>query len=192
MSQQPTAPSIATYSYQLCFKDYDEAHGRIKRAGDSRHRFVMWLLAGLFVLLTVVSFSLRPDPSNQPHSLVEFLPWFGIFVVVWIVIFRLLRSRVRREWEEQTVLHSPKNATFRDDGIAIVDAARQLNYHWTSVPRFAETRNLFILYTADDSFHIIPKRIFSTDEQVSQFRQYLEARIGGRHLILGQAIPGQP
>jgi hypothetical protein len=174
--------------YQLTFDDYREAIGRVKPVSHGNRRVRGWLVATIVIgALSVIVNVLTPRvPEARPFRsgvVLEYLPWLVVFLVLWFFVRRSLRGGLREQWEEQTALHRPKVVDFREDGLTVYDPAVRLDYHWTAVRQCGETPHLFVLYTADSAFQILPKRALGTDANVEQFRAYVNARLGGRHLF---------
>jgi hypothetical protein len=51
---------------------------------------------------------------------------------------------------------------------------------WTDFVKWKHGNDLFLLYIADEIFHLIPERFFSSSEDVLGFRELLAAKIGQR------------
>lgn len=176
--------------YQLTFEDYREAIGRVKPVSHGYRHMIPWLIGmaavGALTALVTVLMPRVPEakPSQSPGEMVvALLPRVGVFLVIWFFVARTLRGGVRRQWEEQTALHRPKSVEFPDDGIIVFDPAFRLDYHWTAVRECGETPHLFVLYTVDLAFQVLPKRSLGAEAYVEQFRAYVDARLGGRHLF---------
>jgi hypothetical protein len=48
---------------------------------------------------------------------------------------------------------------------------------WSSFERFCETKNLFLLYQTKDYAGVVPKRAFSSPEQLAEFRNLIAQRV---------------
>jgi YcxB-like protein len=52
------------------------------------------------------------------------------------------------------------------------------NPTWDYFIKRKEGKNLLTMYQSDALFHIIPKRFFASAEEMSQFRQLLQKKLG--------------
>jgi hypothetical protein len=51
---------------------------------------------------------------------------------------------------------------------------------WSDFLKWTEGNGLFLLYISDDMFHIVPKRFFSSKEDIAEFRNMLATRVSPR------------
>ena len=66
-----------------------------------------------------------------------------------------------------------------DSGMIFRSAKGTAELNWDAFPRYAETKNLFMLYVQSRLFHVIPKRAF-TPEDLLAFREMLQMRLGAK------------
>jgi len=135
-------------------------------------------------VLTIIACPLimgRPDrsattrpvaPTTWFDSLLLLLPWVFVFGFLW---FFVLRRLTRRMFQAQPSLMRPKTLELNDGEATITDALTRLSYKWPAFVRFIETRNIFLLYISEVTFHIVPKRSFSTPEEVAEFRRTIRS-----------------
>ena len=73
-----------------------------------------------------------------------------------------------------------------DESVVISDAATRAEHRWNAFSHVFETSNLFLLYTSDHAFHMVPKRAFGSEEDVRSFREVV------RRTIADRPAPGFP
>src|SRR5262249_7964881 len=83
--------------------------------------------------------------------------------------FLLRRVLYRWVWKTQRHLHRPRTIDVSVDGVKVVEELSQHFYAWPAFHKFAETPNLFLLYSSAMTFVMLPKRAIS-DEQQSALR----------------------
>jgi hypothetical protein len=117
----------------------------------------------------------------QPRTpwILNVLPWFTMFIAVWIYIFRYLRTMLPRLWDAQPHLRLPNTVTAHDDGLRVEDANATHDYRWPAFVKFRESDRLFLLYVSQVSFIMIPKRAMPEPGNVEAFRQLLERNVAG-------------
>jgi hypothetical protein len=178
--------------YQISYEEFKEAvdglsaDAQKRAAGGGRWRSVLgWVLfiglaAILFMLLNKRSPAPRP-PSAQaqdPWKLVlPLIPWLLIFGFIWFFVFRQVRSRHRKAWEQTPGMHRPRTVTIDETGLSFTEPTSQSRVNWDHFVRFAETKNLFLLFDSEVSAELIPKRIFQATAQVDEFRALLARHV---------------
>lgn len=51
---------------------------------------------------------------------------------------------------------------------------------WSDFLKWKEGNGLFLLYVSDDMFHIVPKRFFNSEDDISEFRKILTTNVSQR------------
>lgn len=97
--------------------------------------------------------------------------WFVIFLSIFVVylpigIFRSANSNYRAA----KMLHEPVTYEFSLDKIAICGTTFNSTMEWRSLYKIKELKNWFLLYTNKQMAMLIPKRAFSTSEDMEVFR----------------------
>jgi hypothetical protein len=165
--------------------DADRKHVRGSKA--------MWVMSGMFSALflggALLWNVLIPDraPGAPPRT------WQEVYLphVFWVIVLlctlasllvlslRLVKSQVPRMWERMYHLHQPRTAEFDDAGVREMTALFTMNARWTLFRDFAETPDVFILFTSVYTFEIFPKRAFG-EGQMSDFRALVAAHVTSR------------
>jgi len=89
------------------------------------------------------------------------------------------RMLVRKLWEGQSHLHDPHTVTITDDGITVRQASRRSEYMWATFQKYRSTPELFLLYTSEYQYVMIPRRSFETPADLAGFQMQCEDYLGG-------------
>jgi hypothetical protein len=119
-----------------------------------------------------------PPPNQSPYLRILVLIIPGLLMVGYI--WFLLRSRseaARRVWDNEPSLQLRRTLDADRSRVIIDNGQTRIERKWNSFRRFIESPNLFLLYTSDYAFDIVPKRAFASPAQVDEFRRLLEQQI---------------
>ena len=83
----------------------------------------------------------------------------------------------RRAFRKDDRLQQPIEAVASESGIEVSSPTASSKYEWSAFTRYAESKNLFLVYQAPNVFNVFPKRAFALGEEES-FRALLSARLG--------------
>jgi hypothetical protein len=160
-------------SYRLSERDVLEARG--KHGG-------LWIkvlpIVGL-LLLAASSVTLIHDPR-------QFSSGIGAIVGGLFLIF-FLRLQVWLSFRGDNRLRDQFDATISDSGIDVSSPKAASKYDWSAFVRYAETKNVFLVYQAPQVFNVFPKRAF-TAEEVDAFRNLLDRRLGAASIAYQKKI----
>jgi hypothetical protein len=163
-------------SYTLSEKDVFEA--RLKHRG-------LWVkvLPMIGVLVLAASFvSLIHDPKQFPN--------FVGGIVAGLFLTSYLKLQVWLSFRGDTRLKDQFEATISDSGIDVSSSRAASKYDWSAFVRYAETKNLFLVYQAPQVFNVFPKRVFAPEE-VHAFRSLLDQRLGAASIAHRKTISPQ-
>lgn len=74
-----------------------------------------------------------------------------------------------------------QEATFTEQGFTMKGKFGENQLSWGTVHKFVERRRYFYLYVNQLTAHIIPKRAFSSAQQMEEFRQLVKRSVGQPH-----------
>lgn len=83
-----------------------------------------------------------------------------------------LPGRVRKLYAQFKGVDSPTTYTWDHSIFEIKSERGGVKRNWTDLHKVKENEDLFLLYTTDHLFEIVPKRWFANTEEVSEFRRY--------------------
>ena len=187
------------FEFQLNYNDYEEAsQAELNRFSKSENQTIhKWVLSiGVFFLLMALI-------SQEKGFLVV-----GIVLVSMPIFCKLfVRTGVEKVYEMYDVesgividqdreLASIANSTncgermtveVLGEGLVVNTPSWQGTFKWEIFKFFTETSNLLVIYpvpslypVSDSNFMILPKRAFSGEEQLSDFRELLHKNIDKR------------
>lgn len=159
--------------YENTYADY-AAFVRVRRR---RGWFVAMRVAvwGAFVLLSL-SVGVAGYRSGTPRG------WWvlPLLCLATMVATPLLNAaQLRLAWRRATAGRPQHVDTdVGDGGILINGDGVRTFIEWRAFTHYRETRDLFLLFQGPGNAGYLPKRVLGDAERVSEFRAWLEARIG--------------
>jgi len=157
--------------------------------------FIITTVIASLVLMVANSVSSDTDNTVGRSALASVtltvLPWFLLFIA-----FKTLLRRggvgVRRMWTGQPHLHRPKRIEIAEPGVVVSDGVSRLEELWPAFSHARETKNLFLLYVSDYSFHMVPKRAFATTADTDAFREMVRRMVVERPGPAFPVLPASP
>lgn len=130
------------------------------------------VVVGISVVAVVLWRALRGSPpSHFPYLLVTSLVYLALYFLVFVP------WRARALFRRQKVLDGPFRILADSSGLAISSEIGEIRMPWAALRKWKESQRLFLIYHSDSLFHLVPKRLFTTSEQLDAFRGLLH-----RHL----------
>jgi hypothetical protein len=159
--------------YRLSGKDYQEANqAHFKSQLWIYFFFWVFIIIGLLFLIL----SLVADTQLDVFGIV----YFWLFAIIFFNPYfsnPLKNYFVARTWKGFASLHQPMSVEVNEEVLKIKSINFDTSMQWQLYIKAVETKNLFMLYQAKALFNMIPKRAFSSDEQVEEFRELLRTKI---------------
>lgn len=171
---------IITLSYQLSANDY------LRTAGITSPNKILnflsigvWAYASSLDLLRAIH--ILPDVSNGTISASD----YGFYSLFGFLLFFLWlhqsfpwfsptkRWTMARAWKRTVQMQLPINLSIAETGIDFKIEGLQAFRQWQHYTGFRETKEMFLLYYSESLYHILPKRVFSSIDQMNQFRNLL-------------------
>ncbi len=198
------------FEYQLNSTDYEEAfmaalsgssesenqtiHNRsLESKNRNIHKWVL-LIGVFFLLMGIVS---QEKGFLVVGIILVSMPIFCKLFVQVEEIYTDVESdigvdlnRERPKILNPTNWGEPTTVEVREEGLVLNTPSWQGTFKWDNFEYLTETRNLLViypvssLYPVPESNFIIPKRAFSSEEQWSDFREFLHKNIGKRRYNL--------
>jgi len=129
---------------------------------------------GLYFLLRHLAALIPTRPPAPPFNWTLLMPhamWVGILTIATISNFRKQKVRVKKAWESNRSFHRPKTSEITAFSVTYCDPVQRSEYQWDAFTKFEETRNLFVLILGGVSTIILPKRAFSSQEEMNALRE---------------------
>jgi hypothetical protein len=171
---------IMMLDYQLSVNDYLYA-----ARTASPNKILSFLYVGFLVyggsLNLLRAIHIMPDVSNGTTSASDY---YGLSLLCFLTVFYVLhqdfprfsptkRWAITRAWKRTVQMQRPINLSITETGIDFQIKGLQDFRQWQHYTAFRETKESFLLYYSEPLYHILPKRVFSSPEQIGQFRDLL-------------------
>ncbi|WP_176557807.1 YcxB family protein [Sporolactobacillus terrae] len=96
-----------------------------------------------------------------------------IAILTILLIKILLNARVRKEFRSDQVLKKDAQFVVYDSGITILRENSKTHYDWTAISSFQQYKALFLLYVSKNKAIVIPRRYFSSVQEIQLFKQLI-------------------
>jgi hypothetical protein len=146
-------------------------------------RPVFALLLLFFVSYSVIDALINPadkagpQPASSGSSLLTFVPWFVLLAGLIFLIRATARRTVRVAWEGQPNLREAWHVEATAAELLVASRLMRIQYAWGAFVSYAETPELFVLFVSAIGFTPIPKRGFTSAQDIETFRAMLIERI---------------
>jgi hypothetical protein len=155
------------------FKDYREANesrSRFNRILNAFYTFFALLLSLGFLLMLTGSLKVTEEPGS-------YLSYIPVLILAFFFSPFGRRLVLYWRWRQQPILHRELRYDINDDAVAITTDTSSSEMKWETFDRFAESKNLFLLFVGKFVFYMIPKRAFADASEVSEFRRLASTRV---------------
>jgi YcxB-like protein len=156
--------------YRLNLKDYQEANKFHSRTQKFNY-WLLWIISVLLIFSSILHIVFLPNIYSI---------FLGLFLgIILNPEFALLRNFfIRLAWKNQSnAVREPVAIEITEEGIAKEASSYSSLVRWPVFSKFLETPNLFIVYEGKCLMHIIPKRSFSGNEQIQEFKAVLNEKL---------------
>ncbi len=145
------------------------------------HKFGLLLgpMLVLMLLYPLFYFAGAFGPRQPGQSNWGFL-YAPTFMVVMVLAIHL---GVRRQFASNKALTQTIHYTFSAAGIQVAGPLSSGHSSWETIRSAHETRRSFLLFISNNQMHTLPRRFFTSEEQISDFRRLLKASVGKRAKI---------
>ena len=103
--------------------------------------------------------------------------WFPLAVAEWFDMLSLTRWRTRIQFQRNPKFREEYHLTFSRENIHFKTTSLESTLQWTHYERVIESRELFLLMYGKGLYTLIPKRAFSSEEEINSFRTLLRQTI---------------
>jgi len=162
-----------------------QVHGRVSWSDYLRAQYLhlrprpAWVCAGigivalgLAILAAALARTLAGDPPPRfPYLLLVSLGYLGLYFCVFVP------WRAHALYRRQTGAESSFRILADSDGLVVSSELGELRLPWTVLRKWKESASLFLIYRSDSLFHLVPKRLFSSSDQVEAFRSLLRRNL---------------
>jgi len=103
------------------------------------------------------------------------VPFLAAVVLTYLFVYK--PWSYRRIYRKQPSLHEPVSIDFGESGMAYSSEHSQGEVPWRMFIKWREGTRLFLVYSAPNLFHIIPKRLLDADG-ADRLRALLQSGLG--------------
>jgi hypothetical protein len=169
----------------------DQVEVTVQLQAEDYQQFMMWhyknnpkirWIIGLLIFLTLVVLGLwRLELTTQQHHQRE-MALFLTFITVFfwtIILIRPLRFRsiARRNFTSSPLLQATSTHVFSDKGITTRSSLGSSTTSWQVFHKIVETPRYFLCYEARNVTSLIPKRNFTDQQHIQNFRAIIQANV---------------
>jgi hypothetical protein len=139
--------------------------------------FVRWILG--LVIIGGVFWMQQPDRLSGQEKISAILPSVALFAaaLVAMAFFRFFNG-VGQIWKNNPALRRARQIQIDETCLRDIDIHSTTIYDWPTMSRLRETRLLFVLFTTQSEFLVLPKRCFAEAGQVNEFRALARRLLG--------------
>jgi hypothetical protein len=156
-----TAMDDILLSYKLTEKDLLEVYAKVLRIPRTLQ------IAGAFLVVYGLA-SLIGHRGSYYEAVSQ--------IVVGLLFVFCVRLLVKFSFKRDFAKHQGTKTIISSEGIAFSDSNSQSTSKWSAFIRYAETKNLFMLFYRPNLCHTLPKRAFAP-EDLSRFRELLQQNV---------------
>ena len=133
------------------------------------------ILLGCFLLFQVFTMARSEGHSVDDALTVPILAVVAILAGIFLPYLRILRM-----FKKSPALRRPRRVTLTSEGMRMEAEDASGEYKWALFWRIRETYKCFLLFQTTHSATYIPKRCFSSPEEISRFREILRTNFRGK------------
>jgi hypothetical protein len=133
------------------------------------------ILLGCFLLFQVFTMARSEGRSVDDTLTIPILAVVAILTGIFLPYLRILWI-----FKKSPALRRPRRMTFASEGMRMEAEDASGEYKWTLFWQIRETYKCFLLLQTTHSATYIPKRCFSSPEEISRFREILRTNYHGK------------
>ncbi len=103
--------------------------------------------------------------------------WFPLAVAEWFDLLSLTRWRTKIDFQRNPKFREEYHLTFSRENIHFKTTSLDSTLQWTHYERVVESPDLFLLMYGKGLYTLIPKRCFSSNEEMEAFRALVNQTI---------------
>jgi hypothetical protein len=163
---------------RLAADDYLAANvlHRRKRGWRRSVRSFTWIGLALVAVVLIPTYG-QPGYSSLPLVLIVAI-LVTLPIAVGLERWVLLPRKCRKIYTQHKALQSEFRTYFDEEGVHGTTDFSSVHHPWSDFIRWKEGRDLFVLYQSDLVMNVVPKRFFEGAEEIAEFRELLQCRLG--------------
>jgi hypothetical protein len=158
--------------FKYTFKEFFEGTRNATRVYG-----MMAFLGGILLLFTL-SHAYLKNGAQEGATDTSFSYLMPLLVGVLFLSSPLLQAGL--VWRSNKSVRGDITCWANEEGFSQQTTNTDLTVKWPALIKFKETRNLFLIYPSKQMCYLIPKRAFTDEGQVKEFRELLDRKINKR------------
>ena len=135
---------------------------------NKREIKLLIILVNVFALVSALLYSLKK--VSPAAFMLGSLLWFLLMLTFWFILPRVIYNRTG-------IFQQTFRLTIDNQHLALTNDSGEVNWSWNKFESWLESPHFFHVYLTPTQFMLIPKEIFSDDEQVHTIRRWLKEGI---------------
>ncbi|WP_427160860.1 YcxB family protein [Aliinostoc sp. HNIBRCY26] len=162
------------FEYRLNFNDFKEVN-----QFHSTRMILRYLLivGGIAVLISLLGLINQGNVSLQEILWSVLLPNILPIVFLYCLTYFFQQIVIKRAWDSQPNFRLEIRVEASDEELKITTPLSESKAQWSLYTHWGESANLFMVYQSGNCLNMFPKRAFSTNEQVNEFRELLRSKL---------------
>ena len=145
----------------------------------------MWLLIPIVIcMIGILALSALSDFTTRTSYLIPALRFLTVAVALVGLGFALPYLLARNTMRTSPLFQNEIHCTFTDSGVEMKTSASQSRVDWSGFHRAVELKEFVLLYMSSRVFYIVPKRSFSTADQLEAFKALLRTKMEGKARLM--------
>lgn len=104
---------------------------------------------------------------------------FLVFIIMLPLALLITSNGAKKEYKSNYTLQQEATMIFNDSGYTVIRADNNHNYRkWNDLHSVRETKSGFFLYYSSQTATYLPKRCFSSAEEITFFKELLSNHLG--------------
>jgi len=157
--------------FKYTFKEFFEG-----TRNATRVYLQMSFLGGILILYTLYAYTKNGTQEGATNTSFSYLMPFLMGVL--FISLPLLQAVL--VWRSNPSVRGAIICWADEEGFSQQTTNTDLTVKWPALIKFRETRNLFLIYPSKQMCYLIPKRAFTDESQVKEFRELLRRKINQR------------
>jgi uncharacterized membrane protein YhaH (DUF805 family) len=148
----------------------------------TRFKYLIWILylIGLFYLYWAFAIFFNGGYTMETSSSILQFSFVALFAFFVALIVPRLRARMSLGGP---VAREQRNISVSPQGVSVESSVFSATYNWTAFTLIKETKDSLLLFTAPIVALILPKRAFSSPDELQQFRSLIRGYFPGRKTL---------
>jgi hypothetical protein len=141
----------------------------------------MWLLIPIVIcMIGILALSALSDFTAHTSYLIPALRFLTVALALVGLGFALPYLLARNTMRTSPLFRSELRCVFSESGVEMATPASQSRVDWSGFHRAVELKEFVLLYMSSRVFYIVPKRSFSSPDQLEAFKSLVMKKMEGK------------